>query len=1315
MASYPEYANPNDKFQAATSAVPGTTRWLVAGGVVLLVGEAAGQASWGWLGAVALLAAVAASFVWRGGGRTSRALAFGLLGVTLTLGVGAARSWRVVHSADRLAETAVAAATQSRDRELAAVVAGARQTGRNILQRIGTAGPGDAPAVDDLLAGNVIEHGVVVLAGDTIVTVAGARRVGPVPGNSPAALVTTPFARLLVVRESRGGREAQVAVLLEAGAALPAAGPTLASRSAGWQGVRWAWPTGPARDSEAFASVDEAVRHVQDVMRPVAPTADVLRAREMVVSRWLAAAGLLGLMLVVLASSAPPLVRVATFLVPTWAVARVLASPAIAGGRLVLALLVGLALLMCAVVLWRRPARRTPIGIMASVLLLASAPPLVFALGGELAPLGTFEGTVGWFAWQAVLALGAAAWLGIAVAPLRGVHDEAAGARWGALATMLALLVGGAGIEAWTPGGWSWWLTPVGLLPLIALLPATSAMSRRLAVVTLAAVLASLAAWGASLDQRQRLAEADLDRLGARLDQSAALALERLGGTIRTERITRLDRLYAAWRASEVAALEAPTQLAVWVNGDPLEYVALDALSVSWTDLERLVENRPGIGRTITLARGSGRHDVLVVPMAGDTVVTIAIGPRSRIVPPTRFGQLVGWRSPTEPAYLVRALPAGLTPADGIFRRTGRWIRADRLVEAGAVPIIARAEVAIAEPRPFAVRAALTLVLDVLLVLLAWVTCRRLLGGGGGITPGVFRRSYRRTVATALAGFFLVPAVLFTAWTLLRLRQDFTRNRGAEVARVLRDAAVGGGFAVAGRSVPGGSALAELADGVGADLAVYRRGRLLATSTPLLAELGLLAPVIDPALTRATAGEASAALAGLPGVNLRLGAEPVDTAGTVLAAVLPGAEAQLAREQVDLALLLLLTSLGGGIAAVVVAGLVARALGQPIDALTRTALAIGRRQPVPDPGSPPAEFDPVFGAIAQMEGDLRASAAQLEAGRARTEAILSTVATGVIGVAADGTVIHVNPRAEALLGGPISRERPLVEQLPPEWAPVAEAVRRVLDPTSPGAESRELDLGTRRAAVTVAPFRDGGLVLAITDITEASRAARVLAWGEMARQVAHEIKNPLTPMRLGLQHLRRLRADGRPEFAEQVDLTAERLLIEIDRLDRIARSFARYGAPPAEVGGPLEEVSLAQVAREVAELFALAAGEPQVVVEGDAGAPVAARREELIQVMLNLLDNARGAGATRVSIELAPRQFHVRDNGVGIAPDQVERIFEPSFSTTTSGTGLGLAIVRRLVEGWGASISVESARGEGTLLSVHFPEPTTPTPAAGAA
>ena len=93
-------------------------------------------------------------------------------------------------------------------------------------------------------------------------------------------------------------------------------------------------------------------------------------------------------------------------------------------------------------------------------------------------------------------------------------------------------------------------------------------------------------------------------------------------------------------------------------------------------------------------------------------------------------------------------------------------------------------------------------------------------------------------------------------------------------------------------------------------------------------------------------------------------------------------------------------------------------------------------------------------------------------------------------------------------------------------------------------------------------------------------------------------------------------------------------------------------------------------------------------------------------MLLNLLDNARQAGATAVGLRMAEGQLVVTDNGGGIPADQLERIFEPTFSTTTSGTGLGLAIVRRLVEGWGGTVRAESAAGEGTAFTVRFAEPT---------
>ena len=598
-------------------------------------------------------------------------------------------------------------------------------------------------------------------------------------------------------------------------------------------------------------------------------------------------------------------------------------------------------------------------------------------------------------------------------------------------------------------------------------------------------------------------------------------------------------------------------------------------------------------------------------------------------------------------------------------------------------------------------RAALVVLLDVLLIVAVWQLLQWLLTTTPWRPKPVFERSYRRTISTALAGFFIIPALIFTLWSVSRLRSDAARQRGDEVTRTLRDVAVAGGFALADAPTPDLAALRRLADREETELGIYRRGRLTAASLPLLVDLGLMAPALDPGVVPLPGTDVRSVPVPLPGAGLRLGVERATDPSTLIAAALPGSEADLARDQVDILLLLLLASLGGTLAALAVAGMVAGALGRPIELLRQTALAIGRREPLPVVEEIPAEFGSVFGAITQMQADLKGSEAELEAGRARTAAILSTVATGVIGVDAEGSVIHANPRAADLLGATVVTGARLLEQLPTAWKSVAASVQRLLGPTTRDAESRELEVDGQQFAVTVAPLGDGGLVLAITDITAASRAARIVAWGEMARQVAHEIKNPLTPMRLGLQHLRRVRNDGGEGLPELVDQTSERLLTEIDRLDRIARSFARYGAPPKD-NSPLEQIDLAATAREMAALYALADEGPAVEVHGATTALVTARSEELVQVLLNLLDNARGAGARTIRLNVSDRTLTVSDDGRGIPEDQVARVFDPAFSTTTSGTGLGLAIVRRLVEGWGGMVMVEGGEGKGASFTLHF-------------
>jgi signal transduction histidine kinase len=239
---------------------------------------------------------------------------------------------------------------------------------------------------------------------------------------------------------------------------------------------------------------------------------------------------------------------------------------------------------------------------------------------------------------------------------------------------------------------------------------------------------------------------------------------------------------------------------------------------------------------------------------------------------------------------------------------------------------------------------------------------------------------------------------------------------------------------------------------------------------------------------------------------------------------------------------------------------------------------------------------------------------------------------------------------------------------------------------------------------------------AAADVERGQEAQRVLAWGEMARQVAHEIKNPLTPIRLGIQHLMRLHHEKPEELGAVVDGTGRRILAEIDRLDAIARAFSRFALPSAD-RPPLEAVDATHIVQEVVGLYRLGETPIRWELHADAGIAIRARRDELSEVLVNLFENARDAGARRVEVHatrcaIEPggpadqvARIEVRDDGRGIPAELVPRVFEPRFSTTTSGSGLGLAIAKRLVEGWGGTIAIASAEGAGTTVTLRLAGP----------
>ena len=231
---------------------------------------------------------------------------------------------------------------------------------------------------------------------------------------------------------------------------------------------------------------------------------------------------------------------------------------------------------------------------------------------------------------------------------------------------------------------------------------------------------------------------------------------------------------------------------------------------------------------------------------------------------------------------------------------------------------------------------------------------------------------------------------------------------------------------------------------------------------------------------------------------------------------------------------------------------------------------------------------------------------------------------------------------------------------------------------------------------------------------------RELAWREMARQVAHEIKNPLTPMKLSVQHLGRAYQKARattpadPKFSDLFDRVTATLEEQIDALARIAGAFSSFGRLPQQ---RLETVDLSEVVEEAARLVEAEAAS----VEAGPRAPfrlalhphpllVQADREELRRVFINLFKNAFQAlpgGAGRIDAQTFSHQGRavatVRDTGTGIPADVQARIFEPRFSTKTSGMGLGLAITKKAIEDLRGQIHFTTEEGAGTTFEVTLP------------
>jgi len=358
--------------------------------------------------------------------------------------------------------------------------------------------------------------------------------------------------------------------------------------------------------------------------------------------------------------------------------------------------------------------------------------------------------------------------------------------------------------------------------------------------------------------------------------------------------------------------------------------------------------------------------------------------------------------------------------------------------------------------------------------------------------------------------------------------------------------------------------------------------------------------------------------------------------------------------------------------------------------------------------------------------DLVTSNQRLGEERALIAAVLENVAAGVVSIDSTGRIFTCNGAAlnmlrqtEAeVLGRPFEEawsdpERARLAALLGE-AKTSEADLGEADLGGRAVKEVHLSLGgewkTFEAKITGLRDAEGrvqGRVLVLEDLTELIKAQQLAAWNEAARRIAHEIKNPLTPIRLSAERLLMKHRQGDPGLGKAIEEGVEIIVREVVTLQGMVDEFSRYARMPRPRPAP---VDLAKLVGETVHLYRdLKAG---VAVEGEvdpALSTVWIDGEQVKRALINLLDNAVEATEAPGRVNVAAHavnghlEIQVADTGRGIPPSSKEKLFLPYYSTKGRGTGLGLAIVHRIVTDHQGSIRVEDNRPRGTVFTVELP------------
>jgi two-component system nitrogen regulation sensor histidine kinase NtrY len=412
----------------------------------------------------------------------------------------------------------------------------------------------------------------------------------------------------------------------------------------------------------------------------------------------------------------------------------------------------------------------------------------------------------------------------------------------------------------------------------------------------------------------------------------------------------------------------------------------------------------------------------------------------------------------------------------------------------------------------------------------------------------------------------------------------------------------------------------------------------------------------------------------------------------------------------------------------------AKRITRPVQMLAAAAREIGagRLDQRVEPQSND-EFGSLVEAFNSMAGELATSRRKVERStfelerkhveveirRRYVETILERITTGVVSLDGAGAVTTINSAAARLL----SLDRAIVGQpasavfarqdLRPLGALLAGAGRFKAEPAAEeiaiphdGQELRLAVVATALVGDTGAPE---GLLLVLDDVTPLIRAQKVAAWREVARRLAHEIKNPLTPIQLSAERLRRHFAGSPPAARALVDECTATIVGEVESLKGLVDEFSQFARMPSPRTVP---VDLAPLIADTLTLYAGLFADVTIEQQFAAGAPlVRLDPEQIRRVIINLVDNAIEAMGRRGCIVVETQRDEsnsvvriiVTDNGPGIPPADRDKLFLPYYSTKGRGSGLGLAIVRRIIAEHGGSIEAGENLPHGTRFTIELP------------